>query len=124
MTAAEPVATDFLSRWFAVLDSVTPERVLEMIAPDFRFAVLWAADGAAAEFGGGVAELEGYLAQREPDGQVHHVDVITREGGREVAFGHTTRHGGQLATFTAAAELDESGRVRRLFAARTTGIAF
>jgi hypothetical protein len=124
VTAAEPVAADFLSRWFAVLDSDTPERVLDMIAPDFRFVVLWAVDGAAAEFSGAVAELEGYLEQREPDGQVHHVDVITREGGREVAFGHTTRHGEQLATFTAAAELDASGHLRRLLAARTTAIAF
>jgi ketosteroid isomerase-like protein len=115
---------EFLRGWFALMDSAAPERVLELLADDFRFTVLFAKEDGAAEFGGGVEELRGYLAQREPDGQEHHIDLATSDGAREVVFGHTTRHGEPLATYTSVAELDADGRLRRLFSARTTALSF
>jgi hypothetical protein len=69
-------------------------------------------------------ELEAYYAQREPDGQLHHVELATRAGDTEVALGHTTKHGSRLATFTIAAQLDAEGRAVRLYAARTTSLPF
>jgi hypothetical protein len=68
--------------------------------------------------------LEGYYAQREPDGQLHHVELARREGNSEVALGYTTKHGERLATFTMAAQVDEQGRAVRLYASRTTSLPF
>ena len=65
---------------------------------------------------GGAAAL---MAQREPDGQRHHISHSLREGDVEVVSGWTTRHGDPLGTFTFTVELDEDDRARRLFAART-----
>ena len=116
-------AAIFLPRYLATLDS-TPDEVLPLLAPEIRFTVLWSVDGEAREFAGGMAELEGYYAQREPDGQRHHVDVAQRLGDTEVVLGHTTKHGKPLATFTMAAQLDDQGRAVRLYASRTTSLPF
>jgi len=113
----------FLPRYLETLDS-TPEGVLELLSPDIRFSVLWSVDGEAREFAGGMKELEGYFAQREPDGQLHHVELAQRQGDTEVVLGHTTKHGERLATFTMAAQLDEQSRALRLYASRTTSLPF
>lgn len=107
----------FLPRYFAALDD--GEDVLPLLAPDFTFALLWATADGAREFAGGFDEWAGYMAQRDPDGQRHHVSHLLREGRTEVATGWTTRYGKPLGTFTFTAELDEEGRARRFFAART-----
>ena len=107
----------FLPAYFEKLDA--GDDILPMLAPEFTFSLLWSADDGAHEFAGGLEEFRGYMAQREPDGQYHHINVSTRDGTTEVASGWTTRHGTPLATFTFAVELDENERVRRLFAART-----
>jgi len=78
----------------------------------------------AQEFAGGLKELEGYFAQREPDGQLHHVELTQRRGDTEVVLGHTTKDGERLATFTMAAQLDDQGRAVRLYASRTTSLPF
>ncbi len=124
MTVVSEQATAFLLRWLAVMDSDTPERVLDMLAPDFRLSVLFATEDGVTEFVGGRAELEGYLAQRQPDGQEHHVDTLHRAGDREILTGHTTRHGELLATYVMIAQLDEDERVRALFNARTVRLHF
>jgi uncharacterized glyoxalase superfamily protein PhnB len=90
-----------------------------MLAPGFRFALLWSTDEGAREFAGSFEEFQGYMAQREPDGQLHHINLSIRDDRTEVASGWTTRHGARLATFTFAVELDEDERAQRLFAART-----
>ena len=113
----------FLPRYLETLDT-TPDRVLPMLSPEIQFSVLWSVDGEAKEFAGGMPELEAYFAQREPDGQLHHVEVSRREGDTEVALGHTTKHGRRLATFTMAAQVDDQGRAVRLYAARTTALPF
>ena len=107
----------FLPAYFEKLDA--GDDILSMLAPGFMFSLLWSTDEGAHEFAGGLEEFHGYMAQREPDGQLHHINVSIRDGRTEVATGWTTRHGTRLATFTFAVELDEDERARRLFAART-----
>ena len=107
----------FLPRYFAALDD--GEDIMPMFAPDFTFALLWSTGGEAREFAGGFEAWAGYMAQREPDGQRHHITHLLREDRTEVATGNTTRNGEPLGTFTFAVELDDGGLVRRIFAART-----
>ena len=107
----------WLPAYFENLDA--GEDILPMLAPGFTFALLWSTDQGAHEFAGGLEAFQGYMAQREPDGQLHHINVSIRDGRTEVAAGWTTRHGARLATFTFAVELDEDERAGRLFAART-----
>jgi hypothetical protein len=113
----------FLPRYLETLDA-TPDKVLPLLAPDIKFCVLWSVDGEAKEFAGGMKELEGYYAQREPDGQLHHLELVQREGNSEVALGYTTKHGERLGTFTMAVQVDEQGRAVRLYASRTTSLPF
>jgi hypothetical protein len=107
----------FLPVYFEKLDA--GEDILTLLAPEFTFSLLWATEEGAREFAGGLDDFHGYLAQRDPDGQLHHIGLSLREGSTEVASGWTTRYGTPLATFTFAVELDEQERARRLFAART-----
>jgi hypothetical protein len=108
----------FLPAYLKTLDE-TPLDVLPMLAPDFTFSVLWADEGGAHEFTGSYDEYHGYLSQRQAEGQLHHLNVSTREGSTEVATGWTTRNGDPLGSFTFAVELDGEDRAKRLFAART-----
>lgn len=117
------MAESFLRRWFDTLDGERPHDVLDMITPDYQFCVLFGSDDGATEWIGDRTALEAYLAQREPDGQEHHIDVLEHDGDREIVFGHTTRHGEPLATYTAIAQLRD-GRMRRLFSARTLRLHF
>jgi hypothetical protein len=115
----------FLPAYFERLDAGAD--ILPLLAPDFTFSLLWATDEGAHEFAGGFGEFRGYLAQREPAGQLHHISRGLREGNVELATGWTTRSGAPLGTFMFAVELDEAGRMRRLYAARTEafrGVAF
>ena len=107
----------FLPVYFEKLDA--GDDIMPMLAPDFTFALLWSTDEGAREFAGGFEEWRGYMEQREPDGQLHHIGRSLRDGRTEIASGWTTRHGAPLATFTFAVELDGQERARRLFAART-----
>jgi len=110
-----------LPRYFAALDD--GEDILPFFAPDFTFSLLWASDGEPREFAGGFDAWAGYMGQREPDGQRHHISHLLREGGIEMAAGWTTRFDKPLGTFTFTVELDDAGLVRRLFAARTDAFA-
>jgi hypothetical protein len=112
----------FLPGYMATVDGPTPLDILPMLAPEFRFSIIWNADGKAEEFAGGLDEFMGYMAQRNPDGHLHHLLMTMREGQVEVAFGRTTRHGEPLATFTFSVELDDQERILTLFAARTTTV--
>jgi hypothetical protein len=107
----------FLPVYFERLDA--GEDIIPMLAPEFTFALLWSTADSAQEFAGGFDEFHGYLAQREPDGQLHHISKSLRDGRAEIASGWTTRHGKPLGTFMFAVELDDAERARRLFAART-----
>ena len=112
-----------LAEYFDRLDGARPERALELLAPDFRFATLWGEDDVARPASGGIAELREYFASRDPDGQRHHILQGTVEDRAEVAAGYTTRHGAPLASFLITIRLDASGRIRRMLAARTTALS-
>jgi hypothetical protein len=111
----------FLPRYLETLDSA-PNDVVQLFAPDFTFAVLWKADHGAQEFAGGLEAFRGYLAQRDADGQRHHIFTSSRRDRTEVVVGWTTRHGERLATFTMWAEVDADDRAEKLFAARTASV--
>ena len=122
MTAVDAA---FLPRYFAALDD--GEDIIPLLAPDFTFSLLWATPEGAHEFAGGFDAWSGYMAQRKPDGQRHHISHLLREGRTEVAAGWTTRNGEPLGTFTFSAALADDGRARRFFAARTeafSGVPF
>lgn len=119
-------ATPVLVAWFAIMDSDDPDRVLNMITDDFRMSVQFSTGGGnAAEFvGGDRGGLVEYLQQREKSVLVHEVLAGARVGEVELALGRTTRNGDFEASFNTSAQLDGSGRVRRLLICRTPEISF
>ncbi|MCG7633383.1 MULTISPECIES: hypothetical protein [Gordonia] len=117
--------TPTLARWFEYMDSDDPDRVLGMIADDFVMSVQFSKGGGeSAEFVGDRAGLVGYLAQREKSTLVHHIDVGVTEAGHEMVLGRTTRNGAFEASFSAIAQVDAAGSVRRLLIARTPEVSF
>ncbi|MEU2000744.1 hypothetical protein ACH47B_05930 [Rhodococcus sp. NPDC019627] len=117
--------TPVLAAWFAIMDSDDPDRVLDMITPDFRMSVQFSTGGGnAAEFVGDRAGLVGYLQQREKSVLVHEILAGARVGELELALGRTTRNGDFEASFNTSAQLDDSGLVRRLLICRTPEIVF
>lgn len=117
------MTASFITEFLRKLD-FEPDEVVKLLAPEFTFCVLYSIDGEAHEFAGGLAEYRGYLDQRQPDGQAHHVELSTRTGQTEVVLGHTTRYGKRLGTFTMAAQVDAQERAVRIYAARTTSLPF
>ncbi|WKN48472.1 hypothetical protein [Nocardioides sp. Arc9.136] len=117
--------TPLLRDWFEIMDSSTPERVLDMITDDFQLSILFSTGGQAAEFRGDRAGLVVYLEQREVSVLTHHLLAGARTDGTELVLGETRRDGGFEASFNASAQLDESGRkVRRLLICRTPAVRF
>ena len=119
-------ATPFLERWFEIMDSDQPERVLDLITDDFKMSVQFSkGDGQSAEFVGDRGGLVGYLEQREKSVLVHHVTQGARAGGVELVLGRTTRDGSFEASFNASALIDaETSRCRRLLICRTPELEF
>ena len=121
MTCAATAPATALPTYLETLDA-SPLDVFPLLAPGFTFSVLWSDEVGAKEFAGGLDELRAYLAQRDPDGHLHHVLGSLRVGRTEFLFGRTTRHGEPLATFVNAAVIDDEGRLQSLFGARTTSL--
>lgn len=119
-------STPFLQEWFAIMDSDTPDKVLELISDDFVMSVQFSkGSGQAAEFVGDRAGLVTYLDQREKSVLVHHVTRGARVGDVELVLGRTTRDGAFEASFNASALLDpSSGTCRRLLICRTPEVEF
>jgi ketosteroid isomerase-like protein len=112
--------TPFLERWFSIMDSSDPDRVLDLIAPDFVMSVLFSTGGgSSAEFVGDRAGLIAYLAQREKSTLVHHLEAGAVVGDTELVLGTTTRADAFEASFNASAQLDPDRRARRLLICRT-----
>jgi hypothetical protein len=119
-------ATPLLHDWFEIMDSSTPERVLDMITDDFELSILFS-KGAdqAAEFKGNRAGLVAYLEQREVSVLTHHLLRGAAVDGAELVLGETRRDGAFEASFNASAQLDSaSGKVRRLLICRTPQVQF
>ena len=117
--------TPLLRDWFEIMDSTTPERVLDMITDDFRLSILFSTGDRAAEFDGDRAGLEVYLAQREVSVLTHHVLQGAHVDGTELVLGETRRDGAFEASFNASAQLTDDGtRVRRLLICRSPEVRF
>jgi hypothetical protein len=123
---ATPTCTPFLEGWFAIMDSDSPERVLDLISEDFAMSVQFSKGaGHSAEFVGDRAGLVAYLEQREKSVLVHHITQGARADDVELALGRTTRDGTHEASFNASALLDPTtGRCRRLLICRTPELEF
>jgi hypothetical protein len=120
------MSTPFLSRWFEIMDSDEPERVLDLITDDFVMSVQFSkGEGQSAEFVGDRAGLVAYLEQREKSVLVHHVTHGAKVGDVELVLGRTTRDGDFEASFNASALLDPgTERCRRLLIGRTPELEF
>ncbi|KAA9151026.1 hypothetical protein FPZ12_039910 [Amycolatopsis acidicola] len=102
------------------MDSEHPEDILGLIAPDFRFSIVFGTGGAEArDFNGGRDAMEGYLAQREKGVLTHHVLSGSVVGTDELVLGQARRAGEFESTFVACARLDEAGKVATLMIGRS-----
>lgn len=117
--------TPLLQAWFEIMDSTSPERVLDMITDDFRLSILFSTGDLAAEFEGDRAGLEVYLAQREVSVLTHHLIRGAVVDDTELVLGETRRDGAFEASFNASAQLAENNqRVRRLLICRSPSVRF
>ncbi len=118
-------AAPFLSAWFEIMDSDTPERILDLITEDFTFSILFSTGGdTATDFAGGRPAMEHYLAQRQRGVLTHHPVAASAAGREELYLGEVRQGGVPVASFVAAAQLAGSGRVRRLLIGRSTAVLF
>lgn len=114
------MSAPFLTRWFATLDGGSPDDVLDMIAPEFRFSIVFGTGGASArDFAGGRGAMEDYLRRREKGVLTHHVLSASTVGADELVLGQARRGGEFESTFVAAARLDATGRVAGLMIGRS-----
>ncbi len=115
-----------LVRWFEIMDSAAPERILDLVADDFAFSIVFSTgdEATARDFSGGRSAMDGYLAQRERGTRVHRLLAVSTVGDTEFALGEVIRLGVWEASFLASAVLDAEGRVRRLLMGRSPGVAF
>jgi hypothetical protein len=112
-----------LRRYLEILDGPESERALGMLAEDVRFSILFStADGHAREFAGGRREFDAYMAQRGVVDWNHHVVAEFGGAGVELVLGETRRGGAVVATFVAAIQLDEAGRISRYVVGRSPAV--
>lgn len=117
--------TPLLHAWFTIMDSTTPERVLDLITDDFQLSILFSTGDYAAEFAGDRAGLEVYLGQREVSTLTHHILQGSRVGDSELVLGETRRATAFEASFNASAQLADGGtKVRRLLICRSPLVRF
>jgi hypothetical protein len=114
----------FLTAWFEILDSDTPDRILDLISADFSFSILFSTDGQATDFAGGRPAMEGYLAQREKGTLTHHLITATSSGREELYLGEVRRAGTPVASFVAAGQINADGQLDRLLIGRSPAVRF
>ncbi len=115
-----------LARWFEIMDGDAPDGILDLLADDFQFSVVFSTGDTATarDFSGGRAAMQDYLAQREKGTRVHRLLSAGGAGDTEFALGEVIRLGRWEASFVASARLDGAGKVRRLIIGRSPGVAF
>lgn len=115
---------DFLSRWFAIMDSDRPSDVLDLISDDFQLSIVFSTNGEAQDFSGDRQALIGYLDQRERGTRTHHRLSGAVSGPDEFFLGEVRRSGEFEATFVAAGRIGAHGKLRGLIIGRSPGVAF
>lgn len=115
-----------LEKWFATMDSDTPERVLDFICDDFQISVVFSGGpgGPISDFSGDRAALVAYLEQRLKDVRSHYVLSGVRVGDEELVLGEVKQGAEWEASFVAAAKVADDGRVSRLLIGRSPGTRF
>lgn len=114
----------FLTKWFEIMDSDTPSRILDLIDDGFTFSILFSTDGRATDFAGGREAMEGYLAQREKGTLTHHPLAVSSTGRTEFYLGEVRRGGEVVANYVAAGQVGASGLLERLIIGRSPGVRF
>lgn len=114
----------FLTKWFEIMDSDTPSRILDLIDDDFTFSILFSTDGRATDFAGGREAMEGYLAQREKGTLTHHPLEVSSAGRAEFYLGEVRRAGEVVANYVAAGQIGPSGLLQHLIIGRSPGVRF
>ena len=114
-----------LTRFYALIDGPDSARYPEVLADDLRFSILFSTGpGTAADFAGGRAEFDGYMAQRGTPAWTHRVLAESVDGAVETVYGQTWQDGRPIATFVAAARVDAAGRIDRYIVGRSPGVVF
>ena len=115
----------FLSAWFEIMDTDSPDRILDLISEDFEFSILFSTGGdGATDFHGGREAMIGYLTQRERGTRTHHALVTASCGPDEFYLGEVRRGEEIEASFVAQGRLDAAGRLRRFLIGRSSEIRF
>jgi hypothetical protein len=97
----------FFQRFFAALDGPAPVSSLDLVADEMRYAIFWTQSAGVRTW-------------------THHLTRTAVVDGVEMVVGETrdNESGERAATFVAAAELDQDGRMTRYMVARTPAIGF
>jgi hypothetical protein len=104
--------TPFLHAWFEIMDSDTPERVLDLITDDFEMSIQFSkGEGQSAEFLGDRAGLVAYLEQREKSVLVHHITEGARVGDVEFLYGKVTDGGVTTGRVLSGVRLGDDGLI-------------
>jgi hypothetical protein len=118
----------FFERFFGALDGADPSSSLDFVAEQMQFAILWTTGSGpeSEQFVGGKRELREFVEAGGVRPWTHHLTRISNVDGVEMAIGETRYDatGERAATFVAAAELDDDGRMTRYVVARTPALGF
>jgi hypothetical protein len=118
----------FFQHFFEALDGPQPASSLDLVADEMRFAIFWTAGSGreSEQHVGGKDELRQFVEAGGVRTWTHHLTTTAVVDGVEMVVGETRydESGDRAATFVAAAELDEDGRMTRYMVARTPAIGF
>jgi hypothetical protein len=118
----------FFERFFGALDGPEPASSLDLAADDLRFAIFWTAGSGreSEQHVGGKDELRQFVEAGGVRPWTHHLTRTSTVDGVEMVVGETRYNatGERAATFVAAAELDDDGRMTRYMVARTPALGF
>ena len=120
------MTTTFFERYFEALDGPDPVSSLDFVAEEMRFAIFWTAGAGlgSEQHLGGKEELRQFVEAGGVRTWTHHLTRTTNVGGVEMVLGETRYDGTgeRAATFLAAAQLDDEGRMTRYMVARTPAL--
>ncbi|MGY0055675.1 nuclear transport factor 2 family protein [Streptomyces sp. LZ34] len=99
-----------LRAYLASMDSLHPERTLDLLEPDFRFLI--ALPGKEV-IGTSSEDFAAYIAGRNPVERAHEILRYSRDGDLETVYGVVTEGGRYIGSFLSAAVLSPGGLIAR-----------